>query len=331
VRLTSCLFAALLLLSLTPRAASAQATHVAVIVGLAGEPEHAELFQRWGATLVDGLTKRGVDPAHVVYLSERPEADATRMTGRSSKAAVESALGAIAARAGGDDLVFVMLIGHGTFDGKQAKFNLPGPDMTPADFAPLLAKMKAKQVVLVNATSASGPFLEALAAPGRTIVTATRSGAEKFSTLFGGYFVDALTSEAADADKNSRISVLEAFTSAKREVARAYEREGIMLTEHPLLDDSGKGPGTGDPTADGAVGRVASIVTLGNTTAAEPLPDDPALRALYQERRELEKRVETLRLLKNGMDPAKYAAELEKLVTDLALKSRQIREREGRQ
>jgi hypothetical protein len=322
--------AALLLLSWAASPAAAQETHAAVIVGLAGEPEHAELFHRWGGTLVDGLAKLGLDSSRIVYLSEKPEVDEKRITGRSTKANVESAFAAIAGRAGGDDLVFVMLIGHGTHDGKTAKFNLPGPDMTPADFEPLLARLKVKQVVLVNATSASGPFLEALARPGRTIVTATRSGAEKFSTLFGGYFVDALTSEAADADKNRRISVLEAFNAAKLEVGRAYEREGIMLTEHPLLDDSGKGKGTGEPKADGEVGRVASILTIGTTAAAEPLPSDPALRALYQERRDLEKRVETLRLLKSGMDPAKYAAELETLVTDLALKSRRIKELEGK-
>jgi hypothetical protein len=320
----------LILLSWTAPSASAQETHVAVIVGLAGEPEHAELFQRWGATLVDGAAKLGIDPARIIYLSDKPDGDPKRITGRSTKAAVESAFGTLAGRAGPDDVVFVMLIGHGTFDGKVAKFNLPGPDMTPADFDPLLKTLKAKQVVFVNAASASGPFLAGLAGPGRTVVTATRSGAEKFSTLFGGHFVDALTSEAADADKNRRISVLEAFNAAKLEVGRAYEREGIMLTEHPLLDDSGKGEGTGEPRADGAIGRVASIITLGSTAAAEPLPEDPQLRALYQQRRDLETRVETLRLLKNGMEPAKYAADLEKILTDLALTSRQIKELEGK-
>jgi hypothetical protein len=190
--------------------------------------------------------------------------------------------------------------------------------------------MAVKQVVFVNTASSSAPFLAELAAPGRIVVTATRTGNERFATLFGGYFVDALMSDAADADKNRRISVLEAFNAAKLEVARAYEREGIMLTEHPLLDDAGSGKGTGDPTADGAFGRVASIVTLGNPAAAEPLPDDPKLRALHVERRDLEKRVDTLKMLKGGMDPAKYASELERLLTELAVKSRQIREAEGR-
>jgi hypothetical protein len=157
-------------------------------------------------------------------------------------------------------------------------------------------------------------------------VTATRNGAERFATLFGGFFVDALTSDAADADKNKRVSVLEAFDYARREVATAYERQGIILTEHALLDDSGDKEGTAQPTADGKEGRVAALLSLGAAGHGEALPDDPKLRALYEERRALERRVESLRLMKDSMDPQRYAGELEKLLTDLALKSRQIRE-----
>ena len=83
-------------------------------------------------------------------------------------------------------MVFVTLIGHGDYNGKEAKFNLPGPDMTAASFKPLLAKMKSRQVVFIDTTSASGPFLAELSGPGRTIVTATRNGAETYDTLFGG-------------------------------------------------------------------------------------------------------------------------------------------------
>ena len=309
--------------------AAAQDTHLAVIVGLAGEPEHGELFLKWAGTLVDGAARLGIDKSRVVYLHEKPEQDTARTTGRSSKAEVERALADVAARAGKEDVVLIVLMGHGTFDGKAAKFNLPGPDMTPSDFAPLLKKFSTRRLVFVNTASASGPFVEALAAPGRTIVSATRSGAERFATLFGGYFVDALLGDAADADKNRRVSILEAFTAAKLDVSRAYEREGIMLTEHALLDDSGSGKGVAEPTAEGDVGRVASMIALGSTTV-EALPQDPGLRALYLERRELEKRVESLKLLKGGMDPARYATELEQLLTALALKGRQIKEAEGK-
>lgn len=312
-----------------PGAAFAQQTHLVVIVGLAGDPEHAELFQRWAGTLVDGAGRLGIERQRIAYLADKPDVDPGRITGRSTKAEVEAAFAAIAKAAGPDDVVFALLIGHGTFDGKVAKFNLPGPDMTPADFDPLLKKLASKHVVFVNTASSSAPFLPALSGPGRTIITATRSGAEKFATLFGGAFIDALTSEGADADKNRRISMLEAFTAARLDVARAYEREGIMLTEHPLLDDSGDGKGAGEPAVDAANGRIAAMIALG-TSGADPLPADPALRALHLERRDLERRVEALKLLKNGMDPARYAGELEKLLTDLALKSRQIKDAEAR-
>jgi hypothetical protein len=303
---------------------SAQTTHLAVIVGLAGEPEHAELFNRWGATLVDASAKLGV--AKPIYLAEKTEADPKRITGRSTKEEIVKAFATLNA-AGEDDVVFIVLIGHGTFDGKVAKFNLPGPDLTPSDFEPLLKGLKSRHVVFVNTASASGPFVEALAGPGRTIVSATRTGSERFATLFGGYFVDAIAGTDADADKNKRISVLEAFDYARREVAAAYEREGIMLTEHALLSDSG-GEGVPNPSIDGKQGKIAAVLSLGSTTAGDPLPEDPKLRALYLERRDLERRIEALKLLKGSMPADRYTSELEKLATDLALKTRQIRELE---
>jgi Peptidase C13 family len=311
--------------------AAAQNVHLLVIVGLAGDPEHAELFQRWASTLVDGATGRlRIAPDHIVYLADQPEKDAKRVTGKSTQQEIQKAFAALTKNAKEDDVVFVVLIGHGTFDGKIAKFNLPGPDMTPGDFAPLLKSLPSKHVVFVNTASSSAPFLEELAGPGRTIVTATRTGAERFATLFGGYFIDALFSDSADADKNRRISVLEAFDAAKLGVARAYEQEGIMLTEHPLLDDSGDGKGATDPKADGKVGRIAAILSLGTPQSAEAMPADPKMRALYDERRDLERRVEGLKLMKNGMEPARYASELEKLLTELAVKSKEIRDLEGK-
>jgi hypothetical protein len=161
------------------------------------------------------------------------------------------------------------------------------------------------------------------------VITATRSGAEQFTTQFGGSFVEAVTTEAADADKNGRISMLEAFQYAKTEVARAYEREGLLATEHAMLDDNGDRTGSQTPAATGADGKLAAALSLGSAADAAPLPADPRLRTFYLERRELERRVESLRLLKDSMPPAKYAGELERLVTDLALKTREIRKLEG--
>lgn len=299
-----------------------------VVVGLAGDPEHGKTFLAWGEKLAQASSQLGIPAERVVYLADGAPEGAAGVSGRATRDEIAKAIDKFAAAAGPEDLVFITLIGHGTFDGKAAKFNLPGPDMAAADFDALLKKLPTKQIVFVNTASSSGPFVAELSAPGRTIVTATRNGAEQFATLFGGYFVDALTSEAADADKNKRVSVLEAFDFAKAETARAYEREGFLATEHALLDDDGNKEGSQTPAMTGPDGKVAAVLSLG-VTGGDSLPSDPKIRALYEERRELERRIESLRLLKENMDPARYASELEKLATEIALKTREIRTAEG--
>jgi len=298
-----------------------------IVVGLAGDPEHGELFQKWGSALADASAKVGVARERLVFLADAKD-EGGRANGRPTREAIEQALAGFATAASAEDVVYVVLFGHGSFDGQAARFNLPGRDMTAADFNAALRKLPAR-VVFVNTSSASGPFVEALSTPGRTVITATRSGAEQFTTLFGGYFVEAFSTEGADADKNGRISMLEAFEYARTEVARAYEREGLLATEHALLDDNGDKTGSQTASPTGADGKLAASLSLGSAADAAPLPEDPRLRALYLERRDLERRVEALRLLKDGMPPARYASELERLVTDLALKTRDIRTLEG--
>ncbi len=306
-------------LSVAP-AAFAQSTHLLIVVGLAGTPEHGELFKKWGTTLAETASQKlGVDKANVILLAD---AAATRD-------AVAKAIEALASKAGVEDTVVIVLFGHGTFAANVAKFNLPGPDMSPQDFVPLLARLRSKRVVFVNTASASGPFIQALSGPGRVIVTATRTGDEKYATLFGGPFVDALSTEAADADRDGKVSILEAFDYAKKAVAASYVREGLLPTEHALLDDNGDRQGSMDPGSQAKDGQSAAVLSLGSMRP-QTLPADEKLRALYVERRQLERRIESLKLLKSGMNPEKYASELEKLATALALKSRQIREADGK-
>ena len=299
-----------------------------IVVGLAGDPEHAELFQKWGAALADASARVGVAGERLIFLADTKE-EGARVSGRATREEIDKALTAFARTATPEDVIYVVLFGHGSYDGRTARFNLPGPDMTPADFNTLLKRVQARNVVFVNTSSSSGPFVEELSAPGRTIITATRSGAEQFTTLFGGYFVEAFSNESADADKNGRISMLEAFAYARTEVARAYEREGLLAIEHAMLDDNGDKNGSQTPSATGADGKLAAALSLGSAADAAPLPDDPRLRALYLERRDLERRVESLRLLKDSMPAARYTSELERLVTGLALKTREIRKLEG--
>jgi peptidase C13-like protein len=300
-----------------------------VLVGLAGDPEHGELFHKWGGELAESASRLGVPADHVVYLVDQAQEGDKNVTGKATVEEISKTFDRFAKQATPEDAVYVVLIGHGSYDGKTAKFNLPGPDISAADFNTQFRKLPTKRIVFVDTTSASGPFINDLSAPGRTIITATRNGAENFSTLFGGYFVDALTGDEADADKNRRVSMLEAFQFAKAAVQRAYEKEGLLSTEHALLDDNGDKAGSADPSTNGPDGKEASLLAIGSAADAAALPTDPKLRALVLEQRELEHRVESLRLLKESMDPAKYQSELEKLVTDLALKTREIRSLEG--
>jgi hypothetical protein len=283
--------------------------------------------------MAEASARLGGAREHLVYLVDEPAEGDKLVTGRATREEISKAIDAFAKQAGPDDVVLITLIGHGSFDGRAARFNLPGPDLAAADFEPLLKKLPSKQIVFVNASSSSGPFVDALSGPGRTIVTATRNGAEQYATLFGGSFIEALSSEAADADKNKRISVLEAFNFARAEVAKAYEQKGLLSTEHALLDDNGDKEGSQTPGVAGkdgkvsADGKIAAIVSFG--LGANALPMDPKVRALYEARLADERQVDQLRILKDSMPPAKYQAELERLLTAIALKTREIRTLEG--
>jgi hypothetical protein len=302
-----------------PAVVCAQTTHLLIVVGLTTDSEHDEVFSKWGKTLASTATdKLGVPKENVTMLGGQ----------QATREAVVKAFGALASAAKPEDTVAIVLFGYGTYANKVAKFNLPGPDMTPQDFEPLLAKIKAKRIVFVNTASASEPFLETLSGPGRVIITATRTGGEMFATLFGGPFVEAFSTDAADSDHDGKVSFLEAFDYANKAVAATFAREGLLATEHAMLDDAGDHQGSMTPSRDGKEGQSAAVISLGSLKP-QALPTDEKLRALYLERQQIERQIEELKLLKSGMDPNKYNAELEKLATDLALKTRQIREAEG--
>ena len=253
--------------------------------------------------------------------------------GRSSRENVQKALGTLAQTAGPGDLVFILLIGHGGAQGGESRFNLPGPDMTAADFAPLLAALSGRQVVFVNTASASGDFVKALSAKGRIIVTATKSAMERNQTEFPSYFVQAFSEDGADADKDQRVSVLEAFTYARREVERFYEKGHLLLTEHAVLDDNGDGVGSAVPDLAAGDGRVARTVFLGsgdeNAADGAASAADPRVADLRRQRRALEQQIGALKARKDAMEPAQYEDELEKLLVELARRDAALRQREG--
>jgi hypothetical protein len=295
-------------------AAAAQDTHLLVIAGVGGDEEHVKTFDTLATSVIAAAKKHGVPEANIAYLGEAPTAKI-----RSTRDNVTKAFADLAGQAKADDEVFVLLIGHGSFDGRQGAFNLPGPDLTAEDYAKLLQRFPTQKIVFVNTASSSGAFLQPLAGPARTIVTATKTGGERNETIFARYFVEALDSEAADRDRNGRVSVLEAFDYAAGKVKADYEKQGTILTEHAALDDG----------SDGKFAATQFLAPVRSRTAAAQAAD-PATRALLEQRDALEQQVAELRLRKDRMDPAQYDKELERLLTELALKTKAIRDAEGK-
>jgi len=310
--------------------AFAQGSHVLVIVGLGGDNENAERFHRWASAIVDAARERyGLPAASIVYLGEDPARDAARINSRSTREAIDAAVTRLAAQARPGDRVFIVLIGHGASATGEARFNLPGPDLAAADFARLAGRFAAQQVVFVNTASASGGFVAAFSGKDRTVITATRTDGERNQTRYGEFFAEALSTDDADMDKDGRVSMLEAFTWARRRVVESYERDGQLLTEHAVLDDNGDGKGTDEPGQPGGDGAVARTLFL-SAAATQPVPGadaDPELRALVERRQALEERVAALKASKDKMEPEAYAGELERLLIDLARTNASLREK----
>ena len=304
--LRSALLAGLWVAAPIPAAAQGSGTHVLLVTGLSGEPRFARAFDSAAAMVYDAARSRwGAADSGLFYLGEDPARDPGRIQARATRESIGARFAVLARRSAPGDLVFVLLIGHGSGEGAQSRFNLPGPDVTAADFAGWLKALEGRTVVLVNAASASGDFLAALAGPGRVVVTATKSAMQRNETTFAGHFSRALTSEAADGDKDGRISLMEAFTWARGEVARGYERKNLLATEQAQLTDS----------------SLARTVAFGTGAA----PTDPRIAALWAERRVLEGQVDALRRRKGSMDSTAYARELERLLLQIAEKTAAIR------
>src|SRR5262252_8976549 len=201
-----------LLLCAFARSAAAQDTHLLVITGVGGDDEHTQNFHKWASTIVSAAKERGgLTDATITYLGDKPDLDAAHIKARSTRENVQKAFADLASRAKPVDEVFIVLIGHGSFDGQKAAFNLAGPDLNADDYAKLLEKVTAQRIVFVNTASSSGAFVQALAGPGRTIVTSTKAGRAKNEQIFAQHAVGAFNAVSADTDGNGRVSVSEAF------------------------------------------------------------------------------------------------------------------------
>ncbi len=291
-----------------------------LVTGVTGDPELQEEYLGQMRTLAGTLVESmQFARENIFVLFDDPAKDPGLIRYRSTRENLEKAGREIAARAGGEDLVFVFLGGHGSHDQAGYKLNLVGPDPTAEEVAGILYSIPAGRFVVVNATNCSGASMAAFAGRGRIVATATRSGSEKNRTHMGTYFIEGLVNNTADADKNGRVSVFEAFAYAAGAVAEHYTRTGNLQTEHPMLDDNGDGRGHAEPGPDNGDGMLARSTYL---DAGDPLLRGGTLtaeeRKLAAEAAALEKRVEELRYAKADMPAAEYERKLEELLLKLA-------------
>ena len=290
----------------SPGMVRAQQTHVLIITGLSGESQYRAPFLAAAAMLADSARARwGVVDSSLIVLGEAPAADPTHITGRSTREEVAQAFLRLSRRVAPGDVLLVFLNGHGAGEHAASRVNLPGPDPTAADYATWLSGFVRQTVVFVNAASGSGDFVPVIAGKGRIVVTATRTGIERNESIFARPFVRGLTGTEADADKDGRISIFEAFDFARKEVARAYETDNKLLTEHAVLSDS----------------MLARTVSFG----ARRRNTDARVAAMVAERQALESQVVALRSRKATTDSTAYDHELERLLLLLAEKSQAIR------
>jgi hypothetical protein len=306
--------------------ASAGERYALVVTGASGGPVYAEKYNRIRGALISTLREKFEYKAdHLLVLAE----DEQPGVQKSTRENVQRAVADLRKRLIKDDQLLLILIGHGTpadgpggTAGDDAKFNLVGPDLTATEWADLLKPIPGR-LVFVNTSGASFPFLRKLAGRGRVVLTATDSIAQQFETVFPEFFVNAFDDEAADVDRNGRVSIWEAFQFASAAVRRAYEQKGELPTERPMLDDTGAGVGreADAPGTDGAVARVTYL----EPEPAIALPSDAGLAVLVKRRAALEAALEELKAQKESMSPDRYAAELERILTELARVSQQIK------
>ena len=301
------------------KAAADEKPTVLVVVGAPGEDEFALTFSQWAGLWEKAGQEAGAK--QIVIGLKNPGAT-------NDLVQLQQALADEPKHSGGD--LWLVLLGHGTFDGKEAKFNLRGPDLTATNLV-LLLKPFTRPVAVINAFSSSGPFLQPLSAPDRVVLTATRSGNEQNYARLGQYLAEAITDPQADLDKDGQTSLLEAWLTASYRVAEFYKTEGRLATEHSLLDDNGDGLGTPPDWFRGvrAVKKARDGATLDGPRAHQfHLVRSDAERkmpaAVRARRDDLELAIAQLHETKAALPEEEYYHKLEPLLLELARLYEQI-------
>ncbi len=295
-----------LLLAAWPLHAS---TYFVTVAGLGGAPDYEQRFTATAAEL-DRVLKTSAG-AHVFTLSGK---DATR-------AHLAETMTAVARQARPEDDFVLTLIGHGSFDGVEYKFNLPGPDVSAADLAAMCDRIPARRQLVVNTTSASGGSIAALERPGRAVIAATKTGTEKNATVFARYWAEALEDPTTDVDKSDAISAMEAFTYADRKTAAFYDSQKRLATEHAVFEDTGHGEPVRlgkTSSSEGREGLLLASFTVERIGSARAAMNDPAKRDLLAKKEELEQKIDALKYGKAALDPEEYKRELTAALVQLA-------------
>lgn len=287
------------------------ATYFVIVAGLGGE---ADYEQRFTAAAMD-LSRALQDSGPGVRVSTLKGALATA-------AELRQTLSALALEVKAEDDFVLILIGHGSFDGVEYKFNLVGPDLTAAEIAAMCDRIASRRQLIVNTTSASGGAIQAFERPGRAVIAATKSGTEKNATVFVRYWVEAFQDPSADTDKSDSVSALEAFRYATQKTAAFYEAEKRLATEHAVYNDVGHGEAVRE-AGDGQ-GMMLSNFTLLRFGISQEAANNPAKRALLDRKEELEQAVDILKYQKAAMDPADYKKQLTDALVALAKVQEQL-------
>jgi Peptidase C13 family len=275
--------------------------------GLGGDPDYEKQFQTWAADLDKALQANGPN-THTAVLSG---AAATRER-------IEQELKQIAAGASEDDSLALFLIGHGTFDGTDYKFNVPGPDIAAAELAATLNTIHARQQLVVVMTSASGSAVATLAKKDRIVITATKSGNEKNAVIFTRYWIDSLRDPSADTNKDGKISALESFRYADRKTAEYFESQKLLATEHALLADSGATAGVRNPASANGQGLLAAAFPVIRPPAESASALSPGKQKLLVKKEDLEAKIDKLKYEKPAMAADDYKRQLSTLLLELA-------------
>jgi len=294
-------YGAALLLSMAGASAYA-ATYSVIVSGLGGEPAYEQRFREQNATLAEAAQRLTGDRSKTIALSGD----------KATRDAVRRELGALAGKVNADDDIIVTLIGHGTYDGEEYRFNLPGADITATELGTLFDQLGARTQLIVNATSASGAVVERWKRGNRIVITATKSGGERTATRFAEHWVKALSSADADVNKDDIVTAAEAFDFASRKVADSFKADVSLATEHARLE-----------------GQNASRFQVARFGTAARVTLNPELNELFAQRVRIERDLDAVKERKPTLAADAYYDELEAVLVRLALLQKQIDAKQG--